>query len=217
MIELDLLELFTQTQSWTLVFLSVIVTVGTCFGGIWFTHFLSKKSYSKKAKNAEKLLKVVTQRNERIVKTLKDIVAELDVDRAYIYEFHNGSFYTSGLPMEKFSCTYEVVREGISAECPHHIEYKMSNYSEYIYKIVHKGIVEIDNVEEYTEEPLLRNLLTSKGVKSMVNVALKNPYDQTIGFLGVDFVTHTKSLNKREVNDLQNFARILLGYVEMEK
>lgn len=221
MIELDLLELFQQTQSWALVILSAAITVITCFGGIWFSHILSKQKTSKIAKAAEKNLKTATKRNEKIVKTLRRVLQEFECDRAYVYEFHNGTFYSSGLPMEKFSCTYEAVREGISSESQKHIEYKMSNYSEYIYKIVHQGLVKIDDIDVYgfreNDCPLFKNLMKSKGVKSIINVALKNPYDQTVGFLGIDFVSNKKTLSNEQLNVLQNFARTLIGYVEMEK
>lgn len=60
----------------------------------------------------------LTWRDVRTDRCILDVLVELrvrvDADRAYVYQFHNGSYFTTKNPVWKMSCTHEVCRAGIA-------------------------------------------------------------------------------------------------------
>jgi hypothetical protein len=62
-------------------------------------------------------------------------------------------------------------------------------------------------------DALLRNLLTSKGVKSLYNVPIRTYNGKTIGFIGLDFVKSERVLIDQEINTLRSAAKLVTGYI----
>lgn len=51
---------------------------------------------------------------ETVSKKVLELMISLKADRGYIFEFHNGSTFSTQVPCWKMSCSYEHCREGIS-------------------------------------------------------------------------------------------------------
>lgn len=181
-------------------------TLISTFGGIWLQKII-------KDKNKKGELIDATSRNAEIINALKYLKEELNADRAYVFEFHNGSYFSSGNPMQKFTCSYEVVADGVSAECHNPGEYRMSNYNDYISQIIHERDYIITNIDNMTSDPLLKALLTKKGVQSLYNVPIRTFGGQTIGFIGLDYVKSPRALSDAEVNILRSAAKMIIGYI----
>lgn len=182
------------------------ITVVTTFGGLWL-----KKRWSDKGHQKE--LEIATFRNSEIIKVLRGLLSDFDADRAYVFEFHNGNYFSSGNPMQKFTCSYEVVDDGVSAECHNPGEYRMSNYNDYIKSMIHERDYVIKSVEKMTNDALLKSLLTKKGVKSLYNIPIRTFSGRTIGFLGLDYVKEERTLLDKEVNLLRAAAKLITGYI----
>ena len=181
-------------------------TLISTFGGIWLQKII-------KDKNKKGELIDATSRNAEIINALKYLKEELNADRAYVFEFHNGSYFSSGNPMQKFTCSYEVVADGVSAECHNPGEYRMSNYNDYISQIIHERDYIITNIDNMTSDPLLKALLTKKGVQSLYNVPIRTFSGRTIGFIGLDYVKSPRALSDAEVNILRSAAKMIIGYI----
>jgi len=182
------------------------VTVVTTFGGMWLKRKWFNKSQQCKLEKA-------ASKNSEIIKLLKAILTDFDADRAYVFEFHNGDYFFSGMPMQKFTCTYEVVADGVSAECHNPGEYRMSNYNDYIGAIIHDRDYFVEEVDKMDSDALLKSLLTKKGVKSLYNVPIRKFSGKTVGFIGVDFVKNKKILETETVNSLRSAAKLITGYI----
>jgi len=146
---------------------------------VWFKHRLTNRECD--------VLQEETRQNANVYTALQYTLEETGADRAYIMEFHNGEHYFSGRGQQKFSCTYEVVRKGISAESSNSQGYRVSNFHHYINKLVHDDEfchVALESIEDY---PFAR-LLEHKGVRSIYNVTLKTLNGRIIGVIGVDYV-----------------------------
>ena len=128
-----------------------------------------------------------TKHNENVYTALNYTLEEMSADRAYVLEFHNGIHYLSGRGQQKFSCSYEIVQEGISAECHNSQDHRVSNYHTYISELVEKEKFEYVDVGEM-EDHVFAGLLHQKGVKSIYNVPIKTLNGKIIGILGVDYV-----------------------------
>lgn len=182
------------------------VTLISTFAGIWIKTKLAREKKDRELEDA-------TIKNENILLLLKRLIKTLDADRVYIFEFHNGNYFSSGLPMQKFTCTYEVVEDGISAECHNPGEYRVSNFNEYIMNIIKQRDFIIEDVDSMQEKPLLKNLLIQKGVKSLYNFPIRDIKDKTIGFIGVDFVKENVKLSEENINQLRAAAKLVTGYI----
>jgi len=148
---------------------------------------------------------------------LKFIKSSMGSDRAYVFEFHNGGSYFSGRGQQKFSCTHEVVEAGISAECMHSQDHRVSNYSQYINDLISKGVLRCLDLNSI-EDGGFRNLLQSKGVESLYNVPIKTLNGKIIGILGVDYIHKLKKFPEPSRGaDTQEFmerqARLIAGYL----
>lgn len=189
-------------ESLVVAFLTLISTLA----GIWIKTKLAREKKDRELEDA-------TIKNENILLMLKRLIKTLDADRVYIFEFHNGNYFSSGLPMQKFTCTYEVVEDGISAECHNPGEYRVSNFNEYIMNIIKQRDFIIEDVDNMQEKPLLKNLLIQKGVKSLYNFPIRDIKDKTIGFIGVDFVKENVKLSEENINQLRAAAKLVTGYI----
>jgi len=183
-----------------------LITLVSTLLGIWLKGRLAKE-------NKDRELEEATVKNENILSLLKRINKKLNADRVYIFEFHNGTYFSSGLPMQKFTCTYEVVGDGISAECHNPGEYRVSNFNEYIMGIINERDFIVEDTTKMRAHPLLKNLLTEKGVKSLYNFPIRDLKNKTIGFIGVDFVKENVSLDEENVNHIRAAAKLVAGYV----
>tara|TARA_R110001606_G_C15380395_1_gene650347 strand:+ start:2344 stop:2937 length:594 start_codon:yes stop_codon:yes gene_type:complete len=128
-----------------------------------------------------------TAQNANVYTALNYIIDEMGGDRAYIMEFHNGDSYFSGRGQQKYSCTHEVVQEGISAECEYSQNHRMSNYHQYVNALLKTKCYIFKNIEN-VKDRAFHQMLVRKGVKSIYNVPIRTLNGRTIGILGIDYV-----------------------------
>lgn len=200
----DFVDKILALESFIVAFITLIST----FGGLWL-----QKKWKRTQDHSECALAASARKNAEILKVLKKLKNEFSADRSYVFEFHNGNYFSSGSPMQKFTCTYEVVADGVSSECHNPGEYRMSNYNEYISSIIHERDYCVEDVSLMTSDALLRSLLTNKGVKSLYNIPIRTFEGNTVGFLGLDFVKSTRVLSDCELNSLRSAAKIITGYI----
>jgi len=156
-----------------------------------------------------------TAQNANVYAALQYVLEEMKADRAYIMEFHNGEAYFSGRGQQKFSCTHEVVEEGISSECELSQNHRVSNYHHYINKMIREGAYFFQDVEEI-EEQTFYQMIHRKGIKSIYNVPIKTLSGKIVGILGVDYVKG-KMPKAEDLNKTNTFmrrqARTIAGYL----
>mgnify|MGYP001211338332 CR=1 FL=1 len=196
-------------ESLILVF-AAMISSGATLGAVWLRHRLSK---NQKCDPIEK----ESRHNDNVYTALGYTMSEMGADRAYVMEFHNGIHYFSGRSQQKFSCSYEIVEEGISSESQNSQDYKVSNYHNYI-----KELVDIEKFEyrdiAAIDDHVFQNLLKHKGIQALYNVPIKTLNGKIIGILGVDYVrSPTEGYLVDNDNDVQIFmkrqARVIAGYL----
>lgn len=153
--------------------------------------------------------------NANVYSALKYIMGEMQADRAYIMEFHNGDVYFSGRGQQKFSCTHEVVQEGISAECEFSQNHRVSNYHHYINQLVNEDTFFFETASDINDQPFYQ-MISKKGIQSIYNVSIKTLNGKIVGILGVDYVK--QPFNKKNKDfDVDQFmkrqARTVAGYL----
>lgn len=183
------------------------------------TIYLRNKASLAKQKNeecpeitAQKRMEALTEKNEQIIDCIDYTRRELNADRCYIFEFSNGVHFTSGMPAQKFTCSYECVNGGISSECQNPGEYRVSNYNSFVKQIISGAEVCYQSLSE-CDMPLFRELLAKKGVKSVYNFPIKNLQGKVVGIFGVDYVKRERNLEGKDLEILKNRALKLAGYL----
>lgn len=182
---------------WSAIIASVITALATISSVFLGHQFFKRRSGSSCSSYDKDPVIKDTLQSRNVYKALEFLLTELDADRAYVIEFHNGNSYLSGRGQQKFSCTHEIVTEGTSRECIEMQEYKVSNYHSYISHLVDDGKFFSYNSDKL-DDHAFSSLLHSKGVKSILNVPIKTLNGNIIGILGVDYVKHVIDLTKIE-------------------
>lgn len=105
-----------------------LILLGLTFLGLSYTGTIIKNYLSKvwqrillffgkeKKKQKETFDKKISDLYNSIRSSLIELRVQMDADRAYIFEFHNGETFLSNKPRWKMSKTFEVCRDGISYE-----------------------------------------------------------------------------------------------------
>lgn len=71
------------------------------------------KEYRRKSHNS---IPKLIESDLQVYQTLSELLYSTRCDRAFVLQFHNGTYYVNQANQMKSSCTHEVVREGISRE-----------------------------------------------------------------------------------------------------
>lgn len=68
-----------------------------------------------KKRREEEIPKLV-KKDVGVYRDLTELLVKTKADRAYVLQFHNGSYYVNQSSQMKLSCTHEIVRSGVSRE-----------------------------------------------------------------------------------------------------
>ena len=147
----------------------------------------------------------VVDKSTDIDDSLHRMMDAINSDRAYIFQFHNGTRLVSGKHFYYYSNTHETVAPGISSEIGNLQMLPMSILvPSWLPKLIRgKGFVTetINETREYSKK-----ILEDQGIESLAIVPLMDKTDTyPIGFLGVDF---TRSQIK------ENTLKILYQYTK---
>jgi len=198
-----------MTESDTIIAATItaLATIVSVFMGQYFMN--RRKKISKDCLVRE------TAQNANVYTALDYIMGEMSADRAYIMEFHNGDSYFSGRGQQKYSCTHEVVEEGVSSECELSQNHRVSNYHHYISTLVDEQKFAYQNIESI-EDNAFHQMLKRKGVQSIYNVPIKTLNGKIIGILGLDYVKGEmtgNSLSDETFAFMKRQARLIAGYL----
>lgn len=196
-------------MEWSTLLSSVIIASTTILGII-----LKEYLQLKKIKNKTCVV-TYTKKNQNIQKATEYTLEKSKADRVYIYEFHNGETFYSGNHQQKFSCTYEVLNIGVSSESMKLQGLRVSTFNDFIKDALgttNGSSFKMENVEEI-KNPLIKNWMEERGIKSSFSVPIKTLNDGIVGILCIDFTKNKTKLNKEQLNLLQNQAIIISGYL----
>lgn len=198
--------------------LASIITLASTILGLWLKNKIQSNSQNKISPHlkAQKQMEILTQTNQEINNFLSDFRKKFQADRSYVFEFSNGSYFSSGLPISKFTCTYETVSEGITSECHNPGEYRVSNFNEYIKTLVDGQVYSLEDIA-LCQKTLLKELLLRKGVKSLYNFPIRDIHGRIVGFLGLDYVKVKKKLTSQQIEAAEQSAYVLGGYLKIDE
>jgi hypothetical protein len=157
----------------------------------WFKLKMEKKDISSPMRDA-------LETSSLIDTQLEQLVEELECDRVWIAQFHNGGyFYPTGRSIQKFSIFYEKC----TPETPN-IQTTFQNipvslFPRVLSKIYKDNEISIDDVSIAEDSYGLEYMTTQFGTKSICMVGLHSLDNHLIGILTISF-QNSHHLNKEE-------------------
>lgn len=185
--------------------ITAFATLGATALSLWLRQ---KHERRRKEKN---VLHEHARRNQNVYVALKYTMEVFEADRVYVCEFHNGEVYYSGGSQQKFSCTYEEVKEGISSEAHNSQNFRVSNFHYFIEGLIKEKGFCCDSVGA-VEDVTFKHLLQDRGVKSFYAVPIKTLSGKIIGLLGIDFIKESRN-ECVNLSRLKRQASIISGYL----
>lgn len=179
------------------------------------------KSTKKEIDSLPKRIKKQVNIDDFIISKMEEVKEQLNADRVQVYDFHNGGHYANGRSALKTSCSYEVVRSGISRKQSFLQSIPLSCLSRFVSKLMNDGSIEVKNLEDMKEAmPSTYQLKKSQNINSFYDIVLNNKAGEPIGFLAIQFVKNKYSINekgKEEILRLKFFIEEQLENMNIEK
>ena len=145
------------------------------------------------------------QASTNINKQLGEVMIESKASRVYVFQFHNGITFYTGQHAQRFSCTYEMVAEGISREAENLQNLQVSLFSWWINEVLSGRMTyyDIEDMADYTS----RITLQQQGIKSIICRPLIHK-GKVVGIVGMDFVGSNDDIvnNPQFVRDFENMS-----------
>ncbi len=119
---------------------------------------------------------------------LEVIMEDLDCDRIWLAQFHNGGhFYPTGKSIQKFSFFYEKTSPNIPPIQHTYQNIPVSLFPRVLSRIYKEGELSLDDVSTAEDTFGLEYLTTQYDTKSICMIGLHSLDDHLIGVLGISF------------------------------
>jgi GAF domain-containing protein len=119
---------------------------------------------------------------------IENILTELECDRVWIAQFHNGGhFYPTGKSIQKFSIFYEKSTPNLPPLLHTFQNIPVSLFPRVISKVYQDQEIAVDDVSTAEDTYGLEYMTTQFGTKSMCAVGLYSLDDHLIGVLNISF------------------------------
>jgi len=191
-------------MEWITAFLIALTALISAFTGVLL-------AFTKLKKQMEETLpaKIRRQTNidSEIIRRMEQLKELLNADRVQIYDFHNGEHYANGRSALKTTCTYEVIRQGVTSYQRNLQAIPISCIPKFMKTLMDKNTVEVRDLEEIKDiMPATYSLKKAQDIKSFYDVILTNKEGEPVGFLGIQYVNEChKTYN---TNDKENLLRL---------
>ena len=192
-------------------FLNDFALLIIAIGAVVVAVIKSYKNTKKEIDTLPKKIKYQVNIDDIIISKMEDLKELLNADRVQVYDFHNGGHYANGRSALKTSCSYEVIRTGVSHKQSYLQSIPLSCLSRFVSKLMNDGFLEVKNLEEIKDDmPSTYQLKKDMEINSFYDVILNNKNGEPIGFLAVQYVKNEYNIlsekDKQEVLKLKFFV-----------
>ena len=178
---------------------TVATNIGYLIAGVFICYFVIKRkltAYFKDIKNSLNVSSKIPKQAKtdvEIVKKMEQVKEILNADRVLVCEFHNGEHYANGRSALKFSCTYEVVRVGISNVQRLFTSIPISCMTRFISTLLDRETLVVKNVEDIKDEmPATYSIKKEAGITSFQDLIIRNGKNEPVGFIAVHWCNGKK-------------------------
>jgi len=193
------------------VLVTIVVALITAVVGPAVLEYV--KSYIKRKEASSDPMYEEMESDILINEQLDYLLNELDCDRVWILQFHNGGhYYASGVSIKKFSFFYETVGVGIAPIREKFQNIPTSFFSRSLKEIHDNDDLCVDNIDDETRPSFgLRDTAEGTGCQSIFLAALKTPSGKLHGALGVEYVKEAKGFTEDNKDLIRDTATYVSG------
>lgn len=191
-------------MQWLTAFLLALTALISAFTGVLL-------SVTKLKKQVEETIPSKVRRQSgidtEIIRRMEQVKELLNADRVQLYDFHNGEHYANGRSALKTSCTYEVLRQGITSHQMKLQSIPLSCIPKFIKTLLDKNQLEVKDIEDLKEiMPATYSLKKAQDIKSFYDIILNNKQGEPIGFIAIQYVSDYRKTYSN--NDRENLLRL---------
>lgn len=188
-----------------------IFSVIVAFGTVWIKHVLdtNKKKYDED--NCERISQNDIDSMLEIQEFMDIFRDKWNLDRIGIFQFHNGGKFFHGIPMKKYSQTFESVANGVS---------KSKEHNQNVFVTEHPSLMKHLSGEEFfyidAEDPVLdyiRGRVTDEGILQIMSSPIRSLSGQLLGFIQLHTVKHKIEISDELVEEVKDLVNNLSGYL----
>jgi len=148
-------------------------------------YFRKRADRKEKLQSKDKLMEQI-KKDEIIHLSLRQIRRDYNVDRIYIWQFHNGGYFYSNTPMQKISISYERCSEGLERNAEKNQNVLITNFNDYVKDVINNNMFYTD-INDITDIGI-RSLNASNRTKSHCAVPIYDKEKHLIAILSMDWV-----------------------------
>lgn len=160
------------------------------------------------------------EKDSLITSKLRGIQDKHKADRVWISEFHNGGHTYSGKSFQRFSTTYEVVTQGISAEAANTQSIPTSVFSDFfkfLESSTHIYCEDINKAGKRVDDPIcnsLKSFLLKRASSSVLFFQIRDIQNNFVGFMCLEGVINHLQVSEEDIERLALISSNLAGYLE---
>jgi hypothetical protein len=200
-------------------FLQVIITgifsLSVALGSVWLKHYLDTRKKLIEDANYEGISNSDIDNMVDIQNFLDAFREKWKFDRIGIFQFHNGGKFFHGVPMKKYSQSFESISAGISR-----VKEKNQGVLVTEHPSLMKSLSEKDFCEIEANNPILdymRDRVKEEGVLQIFSAPIRSLSGQLIGFVSVQTVKNKIRVTKDLELELEELVNNISGYLLYKK
>jgi hypothetical protein len=193
------------------IIITGIFSVVVAFGTVWLKHFLDDKKKSTDEENYERISQNDIDSMLEVQEFLESFRIKWELDRVGVFQFHNGGKFFHGIPMKKYSQTFEAVAHGVSKSKEHNQNVFVTEHPSLMKHLSEKDFFYID-----AEDPVLdyiRGRVTDEGILQILSSPVRSLSGQLIGFIQLHTVKHKIDITDDLKDDVLDLVNNLSGYL----
>lgn len=193
------------------IIITGVFSVIVAFGTVWVKHFLDAKKKVTDEETHERISQQDIDSMLEVQEFLENFREKWNFDRVGIFQFHNGGKFFHGVPMKKYSQTFESVSHGVS---------KSKEHNQSVFVTEHPSLMKNLSEEEFfcvdAEDPVLdyiRGRVTEDGILQILTAPTRSLSGQLIGFIQLHTVKHKVEITDELIVEIIDLANNLSGYL----
>ena len=195
----------------TQIIVTGIFSVVVAFGTVWLKHYLDNKKKATDEENYERISQQDIDSMLEVQEFLEDFREKWGFDRVGIFQFHNGGKFFHGIPMKKYSQTFESVSHGVSKSKEHNQGVFVTEHPSLMKHLSEKEFFHVD-----ADDPVLdyiRGRVTEEGILQIFSSPIRSLSGQLIGFIQLHTVKHKVEMTDELIVEIIDLANNLSGYL----
>ena len=193
------------------IIITGIFSVIVAFGTVWVKHFLDDKKKNSDEENYERISQQDIDSMLEVQEFLESFRVKWELDRVGIFQFHNGGKFFHGIPMKKYSQTFEAVAHGVSKSKEHNQNVFVTEHPSLMKHLSEQEFFHID-----AEDPVLdyiRGRVTEEGILQILSAPIRSLSGQLIGFIQLHTVKHKIDITDELKDEVLDLVSNLSGYL----